>query len=833
MNSLSHTTQTTHQVTPHAGNPHVAFGSHTCTRRSARYMTVFILIAAECLLPVSAGTYYVATNGVDAVGRGSEAEPFETIQYAIDKAESDSTIWVKPGVYDKGWATNRLSNGAVHTNRVSLTKKIHLKATANAAVTHIVGAPDPNTGGVGPAAIRCVVSPNGDSKDSTITGFTLRDGYGDDGSTGHNHRGGGFLQADGNKWIYISDCVISNCVACSHGGARGGTFSRCLFANNRSSPNHGSSYATVAGYANLVNCVIVGNGDSESDFAISDSSTLVNCSVVCNRGRGASNTTVLRNSIVTFSSNGDYTGTSAQHSVFGGHGILSPLEYDWRVVSGSAADGAGDPSYLSSSIPFTVVSGMTDTDFAGNPIDTSGASVNAGAVQATAPVTGGVLWLNGPLAYNGIGVPDGISTYAQSTNGLTQWRVDFAGSKVSGVATNYLRSVSRTSPTETVTLFPAVDDSLVMMVPPKAGLITTNTPQYSKALWVDPVGGNDALNSGSEDRPFSTIQKAVDEGGSRTVIFLAPGLYNAGGVSSESVSVAPYGSCRVWITNDYVRIVGKSGAENTIISGTPDSITAGFGDGAVRCVGGSGSYIVVQGVALSNGWTRAETTQSGRGAAVREITLTDSIVTCCHGYDSVAYIADLYRCRIYGNEAQNNSILSTINYSRPVRAVCSWFGENTSRSSLYYGYIGSECEAWFSTLVIVNGQSAFSKNGTKIYNSLAVGGQYVSSDMISAGNLFWNFSNVDAAAVGSFTDKNPRMRRDGIHVSSTSPALAAGIAPSAAGFDSADPISTLWQTYCSADVEGNLVRFNGDGTAMVGAAQAPVCVRTAFTVSFK
>ena len=178
MNSLSHNAQTVHRVTPHAGNPHDAF-SHSCARWSVMLKVAFILIAARCSLPALAGTYYVATNGVDAAGRGGEAEPFETIQYAIEKAERDSTIWVKPGVYDKGWATNRLSSGAIHTNRVSLTKKIHLKSTKGAAVTHIVGASDPNTGGVGPAAIRCMVSPNGDSEGSTIVGFTLRGGYGD------------------------------------------------------------------------------------------------------------------------------------------------------------------------------------------------------------------------------------------------------------------------------------------------------------------------------------------------------------------------------------------------------------------------------------------------------------------------------------------------------------------------------------------------------------------------------------------------------------------------------------------------------------------------------
>ena len=150
-----------------------------------------VVFATTFLFAATAAEYYVATNGVDEVGRGSEASPFQTIQYAIDSASAGSTIWVKPGTYDKGGAENASASG-VHSNRVVLTKKIHLKSTDGAAVTHIVGAPDPATGGVGPNAVRCVVSPNNNSADSTITGFTLRDGYGDDGSQAH--RSGGFLR---------------------------------------------------------------------------------------------------------------------------------------------------------------------------------------------------------------------------------------------------------------------------------------------------------------------------------------------------------------------------------------------------------------------------------------------------------------------------------------------------------------------------------------------------------------------------------------------------------------------------------------------------------------
>ena len=62
---------------------------------------------------------------------------------------------------------------------------------------------------------------------------------------------------------------------------------------------------------------------------------------------------------------------------------------------------------------------------------------------------------------------------------------------------------------------------------------------------------------------------------------------------------------------------------------------------------------------------------------------------------------------------------------------------------------------------------------------------------------------------------------------------SAGVVPNAAEYEASDPISRNWHVYCHADVEGNPIRFNTDGTAMVGASQNPVPVRTAFTVFFQ
>ena len=784
-------------------------GAYVSRRDTLMAVLAFVMVMVTS--SVVADTYYVATNGVDAAGRGSEESPFETIQYAIESATTDSTIYVKPGIYNKGGAEN--GTDVKHGNRVKLTKKVHLESTDGAAVTHIVGAPDPDTGGVGSKAVRCVLSPDADSAGSTIVGFTLRDGYGSD-----SQRAGGFLQMYGRRYVYFSDCVISNCAAYTHGGARGGTFARCLFANNRATTSPAQE-APVIGSANLVNCVVVGNGDRTYEYVVSQS-WLVNCTVICNRGRGCTAST-LYNSVVCGNAFMDCDRCTTYNCAVGGVPVYSPLDRDYRVVAGSAADMAGEPSYLSdlsgclddtANVSY-MFSDMVQKDFAGNSVNTAASHVHAGAVQNATTVEGGLIQLVGPLSCNGTGLPNLMPTYAQSTNCLTQWRIIYDANVVSGTTTNYLRDVRRTSgaSANAQICFPDSNDSFVMMVPPKTGLAVTNTPEYCKALWVNPAG-SDTVNNGSESSPYATIQKALDIGGGETVVFLAPGIHNSGGVSSGTK-----GSSRLWISSSYVRIVGKSGADSTFIVGASDSGTGGFGEGAVRCVGGGANYMAISGVTLSNGWTQAETGDKGRGAAVYgSVTLTDSKVTCCHGHESAFYSTYLYRCKVYGNEADTDSLFQSSG-----QVTCSWIGPNKAHSSGYYGYIGSGGQAWFTTLIMEEGRSLFSQNA-KIYNCLAVGGRYVRSAMTSKGNLFWGFAEVDAAAVGTFVDDKPYLTADKLHVKSKSSALTSGVAPSEAGYDASDVISRNWYNYCSADVEGNFLRFNTDGTVMSGASHDPI-----------
>jgi len=49
--------------------------------------------------PIWTGVYYVATDGIDATGDGSESKPWATITHALDSVTDGSLVLVRSGVY--------------------------------------------------------------------------------------------------------------------------------------------------------------------------------------------------------------------------------------------------------------------------------------------------------------------------------------------------------------------------------------------------------------------------------------------------------------------------------------------------------------------------------------------------------------------------------------------------------------------------------------------------------------------------------------------------------------------------------------------------------------
>lgn len=190
-------------------------------------LAVLLLLAGS----VAANTYYVDAARPDDTGLATNwATAKRTIQAAVDlTAASGDLVLVAPGEYKEGGAQSTSDEGVL-SNRVWLSASHQCTVQAvsdDPAETLIVGAPDPATGGCGSNAVRCCASA---ANTARFIGFTLTNGYAGV-TTGYK---------DG-----------------SGGGARGGTYSNCVFTHNTATGT--GAYGGGSAYATLYNCVLRNN----------------------------------------------------------------------------------------------------------------------------------------------------------------------------------------------------------------------------------------------------------------------------------------------------------------------------------------------------------------------------------------------------------------------------------------------------------------------------------------------------------------------------------------------------------------------------------------------
>lgn len=248
------------------------------------------LVVTVVAFSLQAKTVYVNCNFDDYTGHdGSTPEKaVKTLMEGVNSAGGGDTVEVAEGVYDEGdanpsgwWGKSR-----VHIN----CKNIHLKASGRRDYTIIEGAHDPDTGGVGPKAIRCITVQDvypGDGKGSAsvIEGFTLRNGA--TSARGDEPGWGGALlsMSFDSKAIYpcLVDCTISNCTAYCAAVSRGGRFVRCKVYENVIQT--ASTRSDLAYYSDFVNSLICNNqvaGSSGCPTCVNYNLNFVNCTLLDN-----------------------------------------------------------------------------------------------------------------------------------------------------------------------------------------------------------------------------------------------------------------------------------------------------------------------------------------------------------------------------------------------------------------------------------------------------------------------------------------------------------------------------------------------------------------------
>ena len=783
-----------------------------------------------------------ATLVVDKTGAGGA---YVSIQAAVDAANAGDTILVKPGVYDNGFKTYTYTDDAsvthTFTNRVTLTKKLHLKAEGRADETVIIGAWDADTStGIGPAAVRCVYVDSA-GLGSVIEGFTIRDGnchaqYKADGKTNITdvlpNRGGGITaSSSANTAFFAVGCVFDHCSGFRGGALRYGSAIRCRFVNMQ------GSGACVGRGTTFMNCLIDGN---RTNGGLVMDSTLVNCTVVGNGGTGVSfNIPVhLYNSICVANSGygasldaaqSEATSTLTRSVVYD---ILSsdnprraffktvdqavtnddlvvfaPLFEDYRVLAGSAAEGLGDAATIGENLDVSGAAAPIDLylDFNGAAIPTTG-MINAGCIQATATAAGGCARFTGKVTARGHAVKqDGVSLWAYSEKPIDIFKVTVAG-----------QPYYWNAPTMRM---PELDGGVYVGIPGK-GVVTTNEAVMPTATLT--VDKNDPTK-------YQTIQAALDAitDSNPRVILVAEGVYDDVGYEDPAGSDKPRGASCIRLVRP-VRIVGAGRGKSTI-RGRKAETADGRGPGASRCVLFANRDVIqiVQGFTLTGGrcvGTGTEDADANSGGLALGGLWERQYLLDCELTDGYAYrggaakYVTLERCHVHGVKATGGAIV------RPGRLRSSLVEASEGDSG---GYMVDLQQVPVAASTIVSSAPSFTpsplnnsphkSNYNSIYYSKATGsspvfvlGEYTDG-IVCYGKLSMSAREGTTPSYAKVDPLFVKATENDYRLTSCSPAITGGVAD----------VANYWEDPCLSDLNGN-PRLFVDGKPVPGAVQTVV-----------
>ena len=816
-------------------------------------------------LTLGAKTVYVDCQMGDYTGHdGTKPElALETIQEGVNKTADGDLVLVAPGVYDKGLGRGndvtydetgkRLTGHWWLKSRIAIgNRKITIRSTKGAAETHIVGQRDTTTAsGYGMNTVRCIDAERGVSSTSPaiIEGFTIRDGSTN--NSGDCPGQGGILMAssgsnDGARNVYIVDCVISNCQSAGT-AIMGGTFVRCLFADNR---------LTYAGRdmwfcrdSSFLNCVFTRNEQRDPDtgayrngsvYFNSSSSTsytkFVNCTFADNRAQWWNhNYAHWYNCLCSMSriptDDGAYGAGGCQLNLCRDSTakriLMAPSLGDWRVRKGGEAETAGDPQYLTDETIIPLPEGVERLkDIRGNAIDVSGTTICAGAVQEVVEQKGGAIVSPSTIiSFDGRKATHYSEGYVCSSTYPTNYALafDLSGSQ----RINFL------------SFSPAVDDRDWMMpndylherhwmMPPpgKDDVITVNYDNNNRIVYADANSTESAeLQDGTPEHPFSTLQAAIDGTTEYNLVVIArPGVYDKGYGTRSWTGEGVTMKARVVFSSRRIRLIGEQGPEKTVIVGAPDPDNLpedggdGCGAGATMVVAMDGNSSI-QGFTLTGGYSGPGAWDaSGRGAIYSygtDLHVTDCIITNNHGRNQAIGTARFERCYIADNTGAkglaigatmvscvigNNTVTDQEAYVLedtgayfPLRLYnCSFLGDGVHSTwrdwSAYTRRINLACSGCSGTAFAIGTTAGCVASGFSTFES-GVG-------CLNADPMF---------ADASLEARDYRLF-------SRSPALTAAVSPAG------DPSATWW-LYCPVDFNGVPWKFDAEGRPVAGAVQ--------------
>ena len=625
----------------------------------------FALAGVLAAPAVLAATWYADAAKYESSGDGTRAATaFGTIQEAIDAAAADDTIYVLPGVYDKGSRRSESAEGDSLT-RVLVTKPLRIISTEGAAATHIVGAPDPATKdhpvheGRGPNAVRCVrfeLAAGEGAATSLLQGFTIRDGYcgqqyavNPDGSKG----GAGADIPAGNPGcvampnacrqnIYVTDSEIFNGYGVRGGNARNGCYVRCRFRPGFGDNGMGRDLYCVGCLferasaslmsCQLLNCVIVDAPGGYPLMRVGGNSGLYNTILAHCSPTPPSGGISEEHTLGSLHSSLPYPVNSDEDACLYGAArpFFAPLRGDFHLRTGVAeATLASRTVFEDFCVKYLGRASRVGVDirkdFDGNEFATSDAYPAGCYVTVKTPAGGCVAFINRRVVCDGYEAGGDRSTamYAYSETPRETIRV----TPPAGVAYfSYAPGADQGG-----IQYPEMDESLYVALPP-AGVVLTNEPKIVESeLYVSAEDGNDETGDGSAAAPYRTLAKAATEApkGLRVLIHAAAGDYKDETMTEQDCQ------WRVSLVGKAIRLKG-AGRGRSFITGAPDPDTDAHqldrrGPKAVRCVvmdGGTASC--VQGFTIRNGYSDVGEGNDylRKGALVCVLTVTSSRCQC-------------------------------------------------------------------------------------------------------------------------------------------------------------------------------------------------------------
>jgi len=519
--------------------------------------TVLIMSCTACF----SATYYVDKTQPDNTGDGTTpATAKRTIQAAVNASGTGDTVMVAPGLYDEG---TTVTPGGYLLNRLVVTKNITLESSGGADVTIIKGERDPvdtTYQGIGSNAVRCVYMNTG-----TLKGFTLTGGAtSSNPAQGVNERGGGLYSTTPAAPL-VYDCIISNNASHRGGGSYNGIFHRSLFTGNFADFN-----ASALRESRAFDCVITKNTGPSVIGYLYGAEGIVNCTIIDNTGVALDNSAAYNSIIMgngSLANSGQkiincclpYSTSIASNCIITTDAMLvDSANGDYRLLVGSPCLDAADTNYTGTAPP-----PASRTDYYGNA-RLQGADLDIGATEGAADVAVINATVSNSGAASGSISPAGrivLETFptqivftatADAGSGFRDFML--SGGKLLNTGTNYTLNVN------------------------EAGYHTI-TASFYPAFHVDAANGSDANDGTSETNAWKTLQYAVTQAPSGSLVLAAPGIYD------EGHAYGAQHTNRVTITQNII-LKGREGAGQTFIVGKsdPEGNIYGCGTNAIRCV---------------------------------------------------------------------------------------------------------------------------------------------------------------------------------------------------------------------------------------------------------